>query len=400
MSIVRTVIRFILILIFLAALIYVSVNLFKLIPKGINQLASATVSLGQLNTSTSTKPIESTEKTPIDVPVTSTGLNSTTASENTTGGDIVIKNTQSNTSNTSDRQVSYTNTYEKPRTTTTRSSYYSTYTYETTNYAGKNLGVIIDHIGIIDKNTGSFLKTNTYRSNDIIVVKFRIFNDQITNAGPLTLRVDMPAYLSEDKVKIINNINIPGQSSYDVEARFDGIDMNISPIVKIHLDSNDVVKEINENDNISHVNLGTIINNGNNTTINYNNDNNNNGSQVNLNVVSIEVGKMSGTTFIPTSSLNALEKMAVRAKIRNNGGNNYSNNFNTRLLVNDGSGSREFNTYSETSLSADAERIITYEVDSVVRGKTLTISFSVDSNNNVNEYDENDNTLSTSAVVY
>lgn len=421
MNILRTIIRFAIILVFVVLLVFLSVTLFKLIPMGINQLATASLSLTGLDEATTTTTTV-IDRTPQYVATTTGGLNGVVTQS---VGDIVI----------SDKPTAIkTNTVVKtvyvPKTV-----YYPAPT-PTYTYTGlKNIKATLISVGIIDRYSGQFVTTNSYTSDDTIVVKYRISNDQDTATGPFSMRVDMPAIASQDQSKYINNINIPGKSSYNVEARFNGLNTSVTPVVRIYTDINNNVTETDENDNTLSVTINNVVNNNtnncyyysngyyynncnnNNNNNNYNNCNqynqnntecydycaryncgSNNGSP-NLAVSYIQAGRMVNGSFVTQSSFNYGERIYVRMRVRNTGGT-FSSNWATRNTFTDPTGSyRVLTTNSERPLAYNEEVTITYEVDSLARGNT-TFTVNIDSNGNVYETNENDNTATLGVYVY
>lgn len=422
MQILRLIIRFIIIAIAIGLLVFLSISLFRLIPAGINQLASATVSLGQgtsLKTSVATTTETNTQKDATPAPITEDGLNGIYDSK----GDIVIlegsqtKDSTSKTSTTSEK-VPY---YPTTRSNNTRS--YTTYrTY--TNYiptpirtGGKNLKVTFSSIGIIQN--GNFVSTNTFNTSNTVSMRFMVLNEEDTETGPWAMRVEMPAALGADKVKVLTNLaSIPGESSYTGEVRFDGIDLSQgSPVIRIYLDIYNQVAETNENDNTLALELRNVTNNT--TYINNNSYNNcfngvyyyncnnydsgwntgNSGTTPNLYITSLEIGKYINGTFYAQTTFNYGERVVVRARVRNNGGY-FNNSWLTRLNIYDANNfSRDISTGTESPLSSNTESTITYEVDNLTRGSNR-LTFYLDTSNNVYESNENDNNSQITIQVY
>lgn len=383
MEILRTIIRFLIIIIAIAVLVFLSVTLFKLIPRGINQLASATVSFGDKEDIATTTPVIPTQPVAQPAPVTDSGLNGVY----TTQGDIVVLEEKPNT-------------YVAPKPVIQPKASRS-YTYYPTLPAlsgRKNLRVQYSTMGIIQN--GQFVTTNTFNTEDTISVRFLVLNEQDTPTGTWSMRVEMPAREYNDKVKILNNLNsIPGESSYSVEARFNGVDLTQgTPVVRVYLDIGNQVIETNENDNTLAVELRNVTqpyynNSYNNTTCNYYNNycnNTYNNSSPNLSIVSFEVGRILSGTFYAQSYINYGEKLAIRAKVRNNGGS-FSNQWSSRISLVDTNGfTRDFIPGSDNGLSSGSESTILYEIDNLTRG-TNRITFFADTLNTVSESNESDN---------
>ncbi len=396
MEILRTIIRFLVIIIAIAILVFLSITLFKLIPRGINQLASATVSLGKTETIATTTP---TQPVAQPAPVTDNGLNGIY----TTQGDIVILENAP--------AKAPVKTVAKPVVKTPTYTYYN----PTPVLSGrKNLRVSYSTMGVI--LNGQFVARNTFTTEDTISVRFLVLNEQDSPTGSYSMRVEMPAREYDDKVKVLNNLNsIPGGSSYSVEARFSGVDLSQgTPIVRIYLDTENQVAESNESDNTVAVEIKNISNTYyNNTNYNYNYNNcdysgnysynyncnnnystgynNNNSYSPNLSIVSLEVGRVINGSFYSQSYVNYGEKLAVRARVRNNGGY-FSNSWSSKISLVDSNGyTRDFIPGSDNGLASGSESTILYEIDSLTRG-TNRITFMADTSNAVSESNEGDNT--------
>lgn len=402
MEILRTILRFLIIIVAVAILVFLSVTLFKLIPRGINQLASATVSLGNReDIATTSSPV--TQPTPQPAPVTDSGLNGVYSNQ----GDIIILEDEPVTTTPAKAPV------KKPVTQTT-TSYSKSYTYypQVPALSGrKNLKVTYSTMGIIQN--GQFVTANSFNTEDTVSVRFLVINEQDTPTGTWSMRVEMPAREDEDRVKILSNLNsIPGESSYSVEARFSGIDLSRgTPIVRIHLDTANQVAETNENDNSLAIELRNVTannyyyNNNYNTTnpCDYNYSYNNcsptyNSYSPDLSIVSFEVGRVINGTFYSQSYLNYGEKLAVRARVRNNGGY-FSNSWSSKISLVDSNGfTRDYIPGSDSGLASGSESTILYEIDSLTRG-TNRITFFADTSNTVSESNESNNTQQATIQV-
>lgn len=425
MSILRIIIRFLIIAIAIGLLIFLSISLFRLIPAGINQLASATVSLGQpkpITQQATTTSTVSTQPVPGEAPV----------SDGTTGvydtkGDIVILDGQTTKTNTSSKPVSYSNTSSKPtsysytaqkttpvRNTTTR--YYTTYTpsYNPVQYipnGGKNLKITFTSIGVI--RNGQYIPTNAFNSSDTVSMRFMILNEDYSSTGTWGMRVEMPAAAGADKVKVLNNLaSIPGESSYTGEIRFDGIDLSQgTPVIRVYLDIYNEVAESNEGDNILAIELRNVTNVYNNTyNNNYNtcfngtyyyqcNTTNNNTTIPNLYISTLEFGKIINGSFVNQTSFAYGDRIIVRARIRNSGGNT-NNSWGTRFtLQEENNYVRDISSATQSPLYENGETTVTYELDAYTRGANRFTLY-VDTQNNVSESNESDNSMQQTIQVY
>lgn len=313
---------------------------------------------------------------------------------------------------------------------------------------GRNLKLTLTSTGIIDPSTGQFIKTNTFRTTDTVSVKFKILNEEDTATGPWDLQVVMPAADPNDRVKMLTNLStIPGESSYAGEARFTGIDLSQgTPIVQITADPNNRIGERNESDNSLTVQLGNIQQNNPgygypisggynygypcdqyynslcngvpnsyynggyternmcyNYTVGYYYCNPTtytgyNYGNPNLKIHSIEIGRMIGSSFYQTTTFSYGERVIVRARIQNDGGY-YSNQWAARLTTNNlGTGYRDFNSGYQSPIQANGDQIVYFELSDLIRGNH-TFTVYADSQNNVSEVNENDNTQSATIYV-
>jgi CARDB len=288
MNILRTILRVGLIAILVCLLVFLSVKIFKLIPKAINNLASATVSIGGL---TDEKPASSTTPTVVVVqpaPTTADGLN----------GVVIQPNPTTTTYATPTPTRINTGSSAPTPTHTAPAPQYSYATYPSYNpYAnqpaseyspagGKNIKLTYTSIGIIDPVTNQYIPTNSFKTTDTISLRFKILNEEDSPTGAWNMRVTMPAAAVTDRVKILNNLSsIPGESSYTAEARFTGVDLSQgTPTIHVVADPENRIAERNESDNTltvqmlnvqtpyTYTNPGYIYNNGYTYTDPYNNN--------------------------------------------------------------------------------------------------------------------------------
>ncbi|MEN9604419.1 MAG: hypothetical protein RJB39_104 [Candidatus Parcubacteria bacterium] len=452
MNILRNILRFGLIAILIGLLVFLSIKIFKLIPKAINNLASATVSLGELNDD---KPATTTVVVQQPTPTTADGLNGVVI-QPTPVNPVPVNPTPTTTTATptptqinQPTQPTYPTYQTNPTPTQTTTKYvYPTYTryyYPAPVATTKNLKLVLTSIGIINSN-GQYVVTNSFNSSDTVSVRFKILNEEGGATGPWTMRVVMPAAEYNDRTKILNNLStIPGQSSYTAEARFTGIDMSQgNPTVYIYADPENQINESNENDNVLTVRLPNVqvyqpiyqypINNNNScywqngyyycANNGYNNYNNgyNNSNQCysasygyytcntdngwnngqsgtpNLMISTIETGRMINGSFYQTTTIPYGERVAVRALVRNTGGY-FNNSWSVRLAMNNqGTGYRELNSAYQSPLQLGGETYVYFEVDNLIRGNQ-TMTMTADAGNNVSEVDENDNSKTINVYI-
>lgn len=351
----RTIIRFAIIVVFLILLVLLSIALFKLIPKGINQLAETTLSLTGNTAATTSN----------SVATTTSGLN------------IISYNSKKGSADAKTDTAVKTVYVNKP-------VYYTDNTSIRTGL--KNIKVTL---------------TDYYTSGNTTVVRYKLINEQDTATGPFNMRVEMPAINYLDRVKHMNDINLNGYSAYEVEARFTGLDTSVTPIVRIYADTNNQVNETDESDNYLAVRI-------NNVTYNYNNCNyynncyydNNNYLSPNLTISSIETGKMISNSFSPQTNFVYGDTIALRIRVKNTGGS-FTKNWSTRTYFYDMNGIyRSVVTDNELPLNSNGEvDLIVQTNNNFNRGNTV-FNFSLNTNNTVYESNYNDNSASVSAWVY
>lgn len=448
MNILRNILRFGLIAILVGLLVFLSIKIFNLIPKAINNLASATVSLGDLNDE---KPATTTAVAQQPTPTTADGLNG-----------VILQPTPVVTATPTPTQVNQpttptpTPTYQPttPTRTETRYVYPTTYTryYYPVQPTKKNLKLTLSSIGIINTN-GQYVVTNSFNSNDTVSVRFKIINEEGAPTGPWSMRVTMPAAEYNDRVKVLTNLStIPGESSYTAEARFTGVDMSQgSPTVYIQADPENQISESNENDNTLSVRLPIVqtyyptpvypsypyYNNGNNCYIsngyyvcpnNYNNNyyynddyynnhygqcysaaygyytcNNSNNSggytgNPNLTISTVETGRLINGSFYQATTIPYGERVTVRALVRNTGGY-FNGSWIARLGINNqGTGYREQNSGYQPPIQAGGEVYVYFDIDNLIRGNQ-TFTIQADAQNNVSEVNENDNSKTVNIYI-
>ena len=370
-------------------MVFLSIFLFKLIPKAVNQLANASLSVTGLNT-------ENNKKTS-EIATTTGSLNGSVISSNNTEDtdsqiQILDKKSETNTkTNTVIKKVYYP-VYQTSNTIT--SSGY------------KNIKLSLLSLGIIDKYTGQFIATNSFNRNDVVSVRFKIENTKDTSTGSFNIRVDMPALNNNDRTRY-QTLNLTGYDAYQIEARFDGIDNTYNPVVNVYADINNQVSETDESDNSLSVSLNNVNNNYNNNCYysngyyyNCNNNNNNNGITPNLYISSIELGKMVNNEFKAQNSFMYGDKVALRVRVRNSGGY-FADSWSTRTTFYDTYGTyKTITTDNERPVNTNEESVILIQTnDTIGRGNT-SFNVTIDSNNKIYESNENDNYSNITVYTY
>lgn len=277
----KTLLRVVVIAIIIIILILLSIGIVRVVPKILNSIANASLSMGSL---LDTRSSTTTTQTGTNGTTNSTTTVTGTVATSTTGGfsirDLTNLPTQSgnnyvppaggvststNTSvNTNTGTNSSTNTNSSSNTTNNS----NTNNPQSATIGASDIAVEITSKGIIDKNTGRFVATNTFTSSDMIVVKFKIENRGQFATGVWSARVDMPSTNTNDKVKLLNNNkSLPAGVAITGEARFNN-GIAGSPSISITVDTNNTTQDTNRGNNTVSIPLN-ISNIGGNTGTNY-----------------------------------------------------------------------------------------------------------------------------------
>jgi subtilase family serine protease len=109
---------------------------------------------------------------------------------------------------------------------------------------------------------------------------------------------------------------------------------------------------------------------------------------------------MINNSFNPQANFSYGDNVALRVRVRNTG-DSFRNNWSTRTYFYDMNGIyRSVVTDNELPLNSNGEVTLIIQTNNQInRGNTL-FNFSLDTNNNVYESNENDNTANVSAWVY
>lgn len=257
-----------------------------------------------------------------------------------------------------------------------------------TNTGSADLRVTLSKIG--RTVNGAYVDSTSFAENDRVTVRFNVANVGSARSGAWTLRADLPTKTIGDKVYTSNaqpSLN-PGDS-YEMTISFDTFDPNGRNIA-ITINANDA----NQSNNVLNI---PVTSNGSYPNNNNNNNYNNTGSRSDLVIRIIDVGIMnSNNQFYYSNFLTRNDKVAVKFEIQNIGSQNTGNfRFNANLPTQTAD---VYQSNTENSLAPGETRQYTIGFNNAITGNS-TVSFRVDSDNNVSENDENNNYASRTINV-
>ncbi len=339
---VKTLLRVVVIVIIIIILILLSIGIVRVVPKILNSIANASLSMGSLldtRSSTTTTQTGTNGTTNSTTTVTGTVATSTTGGFSirdltnlpTQGGNNYVPPAGGPSSNTSTNTNTNTNTGAgNSVSTTTVSNTTNTGTSNNSNtgnnsastIGASDIAVEITSKGIIDKNTGRFVATNTFTSSDMIVVKFKIENRGQFATGIWSARVDMPSTNANDKVKLLNNNkSIPAGVAITGEARFNN-GVAGSPNFSVAVDTGNSTQDTNRGNNTVSIplnisNIGGNTNNTGNTGTNY--PSYYGAADLQIRIISTGMVNQYGQ-YIANSFARYGEKAAVQFEVSNLGG--------------------------------------------------------------------------------
>ncbi len=372
----------------LAILVFLSIGIVRVIPRALNTLASASVSLGSFfRTSTTT-------------PATSGGFTETTPPRDATTT-IYMQTPAATSTSPVPNPTPYS---PRPANSGLTATPHPSYVNGT-----PDLAVSILSQGITDKTTGRFVATNTFTTSDTVVVKFKVENRGTAPTGTWSLHVVMPSQNTADQIRNVSNVgSLPPGSAVEGQVNFDQPTAG-SPTVTLSVQTVLPAPELSTaNDTASTVLSVSGYNNGNgNGTINT-------GSQPDLSARVVAVGILnSNNQFVPTSVFHSYDRIAVKFAVSNTGsnatgawsfradmnGNGYNNNNYNGSYNNQNynSGSKTY-TSNETSISGNTTLNYIVAFDNVAQGYN-TLNILLDTFNQVSESNEGNNTLNTSVNV-
>ncbi len=412
----RTAIKLVIVAIILIFLVFLSVGIVKVVPKALNSLASASLSIGNVFSGNASSTPGTDTNTDANA---SNAAQVATTTHNGRGGFSIRDLTNPSASSTQNwvPAPAGTNTSPRPNSASTggpnnpsnwnggsnsssnSSSNTSSGSHTSTsndngqasnpNYrtvGPSDIAVEIISKGIISKTTGQFIPTNTFSTDDMVVVKFKVENRGLYATGPWTARVDMPSNDASDRVRTLGPVNsLFAGSAITGEARFDH-PVAGNQVVTIAVDTASATNDQNRSNNTATSQIysaGTNYGNGNGSY--------NSGTSGDLQTTILQTGTvdMFGQ-FVANSYPRVGQKIAVRFQVTNVGG--------TTVPVwawRADLGGSTYNTYSaqESGLAPGASTRIIVGFDTVNYGAS-TITITADSNNQIYEPNESNNASS------
>ncbi len=421
--------------IILILLVFLSIGIVRIVPKALNSLANASLSIGSLldtnSGPTETNPTTTKDTGDSNTTDSTTDIASNTNSDGKGGFSIRDLTNQSNTGsknyvpgndslpsqnttisgNTSgvggsDSAGSKSSNARPSGNTQITNEASVQYSNTARTVGASDIAVEIVSKGII--SNGVFVPTNTFTTSDVVVIKFKIENRGQYATGNWSARVDMPSYNNSDKVRSLTNIgSIPAGAAITGEARFDSpISGNTSATITV--DTTSTTQDTNRGNNtatatfaVSGTNAGNSNGGGSNWTAGT-------GADLQVRILSTGTVNQFGQYVANTNPrLGSGEKAAIRFEVTNIGGT-YTSTWNWRA---DASGAIT-NTYyapAENGLAPGASTRLIVGFDAVNfnygynygygYNQQAQFTVMVDSGNVVYESNEGNNTASVSMTV-
>lgn len=290
----KTLLRVLVIGVIIILLILLSIGIVKIIPRILNSIANASLSVGSLlntrpdsnnsqtnqnSTSTATSTddgfsirdltnINQTTNNFVPAPggqstyaTSSISVTAVSNSQNQNSNTGANSNIQSNT--TTSGHLSNTNTTTNTQTnstTNTNSISNSRNTYQNTNSPTKytvgnsDIAVEVTSVGIIDNNTGNYVATNSFTNEDMVVIKFKIENRGQYATGIWSARVNIPTSDANQVKYLNNNKSLPAGTAITGEARFNNANIG-NQTFSVSVDTTQSTKDTNRNNNNIVINL-------------------------------------------------------------------------------------------------------------------------------------------------
>lgn len=403
-----TLLKVIVIGIIIILLIAISIGIVRVVPKALNSLAGASLSIGSL---LDTRKATTTANV---VPISGSMATSSTGGFSirdltripTSTPNSFIPSPGSPTSTDSTGSIISWNA-----TTSTNSNYnsnssgsnYAPATSATPNTIGlSDIAVEVISKGIINKTTGVYTPTNTFSTGDMVVVKFKIENRGQYATGVWSARVDMPSTRASERTRLLsNNRSLRAGSAITGEARFNSPTSG-TPSVKISIDTTNATQDTNRNNNT----ISIPLNVSNSYQTNNSPSNPNNNYPIYTGAADLQVRVLRTGTLNQFGQFNANsyarngEKVAVEFEVANIGGT-ASGNYAWRT---DMTGAITNTYYSPTELSipAGASTVFIVGMDTLAnQNYTGAINFNIviDTNNSVYELNESNNSANASVNV-
>lgn len=408
-------------------LIFLSIGIVRIVPKAINSLASASVSIGSLFSGKTDTNASSTLST------AGNGNGPVANGSQTSENGFIVSSSTSSTVSTSDGNSTTTsststrslrdiltpnfNKYPANNYVPTPGTDMSRYNTQTNVYRGgtntytshpsaactasgaPDLVVTVLSKGVIDRNTNQFIATNSFTTSDTVSIKFKVENRGTCASGPWSFHAQLPSSNSADVVRDVTNIaSLPAGTAVTGVANFDAPTFGTPSAVFTVTESSGFDADPANNTTavgLTVVNSGTVINNNPGTI---------GDGRADLTLRILQIGTLDyNNNFIPSynnSSFRSSDRVAVKFEVINQGRTQTGAwNFQASLSGNGYPAKIYNNPQYEASIPAGAKSTYTIAYDNILPGSN-TLTITVDNMNQVNEFDENNNTASVSFSAY
>ncbi|MBU3668696.1 MAG: hypothetical protein FGM57_01870 [Candidatus Taylorbacteria bacterium] len=389
----KTFLRVLIIGAILLILVLLSVGIVRIVPKALSSLASATVSINSLFTGN-----DSTASTTKPAPSGTGFVTVATSTQNATSSILDILKPNFNKygpNNYVPTPGTNSNTYNRVNGTANGRGV-STNTVTTTCAANgsPDLAVSIIGKGVISKTTGQYVETNNFTTGDMVSIKFKIENRGTCPTGTWNLNTTLPSQNSADRTRNVTNVaSLPAGSAVTGQANFDMPQPGNVSVTLVATDGSGKDTDASNNtasQALSVVNTGTTG--GTNVTVIGN-------GQPDLIVRVLQTGILTyNNQFIPTgNTFRASDRVAVKFEVVNQG-QTTTGPWNFRAELSDFPNRVYNNNQYEAGIPSAGKAVYTIAFDNVRPGSN-TITLFVDSMNQVNEFNESNNTSAVSFNV-
>lgn len=379
----KTFLRVLIIGAILAILVLLSVGIVRIVPKALSSLASATVSINSLFDGETAK--ATTTPTP-----NGNGfvvVNNATSTANATSSILDILKPNFNKygpNNYVPTPGTNSNTYNRVNGTAAGRNVSTNNTVTCTG--NPDIAISVIGKGVISKTTGQYVETNSFTTNDMVSIKFKVENRGTCPTGTWSLNSTLPSQNVADRTRNVANIgSLPGGSAVTGQANFDAPQAGNVSVVLTVISGKDADSTNNTTTQpFTVINTGTVpaIGNG----------------QPDLMVRVLQTGVLTyNNQFIPTTNnaFRAGDRVAVKFEVINQGQTATGAwNFRAELTPNQTYNNPQY----EAGIPAGGRVVYTIAFDNVQIGSN-TITLYVDSQNQVQEFNESNNTGSISFQV-
>ncbi len=394
----KNVIRVIIIIAILLILVFLSVGIVRIVPKALSSLASATVSIGSIfsgndSSATSTSGVAGNNQGTTIVPdgngFVIVGSTSTSPTATSTSIIDILK------SKPTDSNVNYIPAPGSPVQNAGNTGTINTGSQASTQacVSGRSpdLAVTILSKGVINKSTGLFVETNTFTTADTVSIRFKVSNLGTCASGSWNLKVVMPSQDASDQLRDVMNVNpLPAGASVTGQANFDNPRITNPVFTLVVTDRSG--RDANASNSALSVSLPVVqagpgTNPG---TVPVSGD-----GRADLAVRVLQVGTLDiYNRFVPRAqgsygNFRAGERVAVQFEVINQG-RIASGPWNFSAQLSNSANGQYQNPQYEASIPSGGKSTYTIAYDNLAIGSN-TVSIYVDNMNQVNEFNETNN---------